>query len=144
MYMQVTLRRKNDSVHFEGQNQAGHVVQIDGPESIGGVDAGMRPMELLLISMASCACLDIAHILKKQRQTAEDISVSITGERHQVDSVKPFKSIHLAFSFKGELTSKKVEQALELSIYKYCSVAASLDKNIKISYDYSLIASDDE
>ncbi len=64
--MKVTLNRVNEDVHFEGVGTSNVPINIDGAEKIGGVDAGARPMELVLLAVGSCASMDIVSILKKQ------------------------------------------------------------------------------
>lgn len=133
--MEIILRQQNDSVHFEAANGGGNTVQIDGAPSIGGEDKGMRPMELLLTSVAACSVFDIVSILKKQRQPVEDVQIRAKGERAESGDVKPFTAIHLVFEFKGALNEKKVNRAVSLAVEKYCSVAASLNPDIPVTYE---------
>lgn len=137
--MNITLNRKNKAVHFEAVNQAGSTIQIDGPESIGGEGKGMRPMEILLTSIAGCSSFDLVEILKKQKEPLEDVKISIQGERRPEGDVKPFTKIELLFTLTGNLNEKKVARAVELSVEKYCSVAASLDPNIELIHRYEII-----
>ena len=50
---------------FVGETGSGHAIVIDGPESIGGRNLGVRPMELMLMSVGACSAVDVIHILKK-------------------------------------------------------------------------------
>ena len=43
-----------DGVSFLGKSESGHAVSLDGPSELGGKNAGMRPMEMLLISIPVC------------------------------------------------------------------------------------------
>ena len=63
--MKVELTRKNDAVHFEGIGMGNITVQIDGSPEIGGQGLGVRPMEMVLMALASCSSLDLVSILKK-------------------------------------------------------------------------------
>ena len=42
--MKITLNRIDDQLHFEGQNEEGNTVSIDGGVAIGGTGKGMSPM----------------------------------------------------------------------------------------------------
>ena len=54
-----------DNVMFVGQSGSGHSVVIDGPPEAGGNNAGVRPMELVLMGLGACTSFDVVSILKK-------------------------------------------------------------------------------
>jgi len=136
--MKITLQRSNDSVRFEGSNEAGNTVTVEGSPNIGGEGKGMRPMELLLVSLASCSSMDVVTMLKKMRQPLEDIRVLVEGHRDTDQIPAVFTQIHLHFVLKGDLRADKVVEALRLSVEKYCSVGRMLDKTAAITYDWEL------
>lgn len=138
--MKITLERIDDNVQFEATNDRGNTVVMDGASSIGGNEAGMSPMQLLLSAVAGCASFDVSLILKKQKQDIKNLKVEATGERPETGYAKPFTSIHLHFIVSGTPDDSKVKRAIELSVEKYCSVATSLDPNIKLSYDHEIKA----
>jgi putative redox protein len=112
----------NDAVHFEASAPSTTVkVHIDGSPEIGGQGLGVRPMEMVLMALASCSSLDFVTILKKQKQNIEDFSVSVEGQRReQVPTI--FTKIHLSFILKGTVDEDKAARAAELAVKKYCSV----------------------
>lgn len=133
--MEIRLKRVNDGVHFEGEGQIPGVrVHIDGPPSIGGIDAGARPMELVLMALGSCSALDLVSILQKQRQVIENFEVVVTGKRReQIPQI--FTDIHIIFQIRGDLDAEKVSKAAELAVKKYCSVHDMLAAGgIEITY----------
>ena len=136
--MKITLRRVNQAVRFEGSNSAGNTVLVEGSPEIGGEGQGMRPMEMLLVSLASCSSMDIVSILKKMRQPLEDLRVEVDG--HRATDLVPavFTKIHLHFILKGDLRADRVEEAIRLSVDKYCSVGRMLDKTAEITFDWKL------
>lgn len=136
--MKITLSQQNDAVHFQAKNEDGQTVDFDGTADIGGEGKGMRPMEVLLSSVAACSVFDITTILKKQRQPVEHIDIEVTGTRPAEGAPKPFKAIHLHFALTGTLEESKVARAVQLSVEKYCSVAESLDKTIRITYEFEI------
>ena len=135
--MRVHLTKLKDVLQFEGINPSGDAINIGAAESVGGTGLGMRPMELLLHAIASCASIDICLILKKQRQIIESYEV-ITNGRRAGEVPAYFETIHMEFVFTGKLDDKKVHRAVELSVEKYCSVAKTIDSNVKITYDYKI------
>lgn len=136
--MQVHLSRENKQLLLSAVNASDAKVFIDGPEELGGINGGLRPMELILTSLASCSAFDILLILQKQKQKVEDFSIIVDGVREKKQFNSPFKSIEMTFSFLGELDIKKVERAVELSVEKYCSVKASLHPDINIKYSVKI------
>jgi putative redox protein len=50
-----------------------------------------------------------------------------------------FESIHLLFQIGQNDVLVSVEKAIQLSMDKYCSVAASLDKGIKLTWQLGQI-----
>ncbi len=138
--MEVSLKQVNDAVHFEGRGQIPNVsVQIDGPESIGGVDAGVRPMELVLMALGSCSALDFVTILKKQKQKLQQLDIRVIGKRRE-ESPRIFTDIHLIFEMHGDLDQVKAEKAAELAVKKYCSVHDMLVAGgITITYELKIV-----
>ena len=120
----VRLQRQA-GIRFQGRNDRGHTVVLDGPEKLGGADQGIRPMELMLVALAGCSAVDVVHILGKQRQPLEDLQIDVEG--HRADAVPAvFESISLSFVAVGDVDAKKLERAVGLAVDKYCSVAAML------------------
>lgn len=136
--MKITLQRVNDAVRFEGSNSAGNKVLVEGSPEIGGEGQGMRPMELLLTSLAACSSMDTVSILKKMRQPLEDLRIEVEGHRDTEQVPAVFTKIHLHFILKGDLRPEKVEEAIRLSVKKYCSVGRMLEKTAEISYDWEI------
>ncbi|PIQ22540.1 MAG: disulfide bond formation regulator [Cytophagales bacterium CG18_big_fil_WC_8_21_14_2_50_42_9] len=136
--MKVELKRVNDAFHFEAVGAANVPVHIDGSPDIGGVDAGARPMEMILMGLGGCSAIDVVLILQKQRQVIEDLIISVEGERVTNETPSVFKTIHVHYSFKGDLSEDKVKRAIDLSMEKYCSVTAILNKTAEVTHSYSI------
>ena len=129
-----------EGVSFVAESGTGHKVILDGPEASGGRNAGMRPMELMLLSVGGCASYDVITILKKARQQVTNCEAIVNGER--VDEIPAvFKSIHIHFKVTGEnLKEKQVARAISLSAEKYCSATAMLVKGgVIFTHDFELI-----
>lgn len=110
--MQIQIDRLNDAVHLKAINEEGHEVNLDGSENIGGENLGYRPMQILLVALGSCASMDVLSILNKQRQTIENYSVYVDGERDPNKIPSLFTNIHVRFEFIGPLEEKKLDELL--------------------------------
>lgn len=129
--MKVELKRANNAFHFIGKGNSEHEVHVDASEAIGGEGKGVRPMELLLISIGGCASIDIGLILQKQRQQLDDYLIELVGERRTEDP-KTFRTIELKVKVWGDISPEKLEKAIELTVKKYCSVILCLNPEIQI------------
>lgn len=138
--MKISLQRLNDAVHMEAVNESGATLQIDGTEEIGGINAGFRPMQMLLAAAGGCSAIDVVGILKKQRQNPDDLKIEISGDRVSVDTYSEFKSIHIHFILAGDLDENKVARAIDLSLSKYCSVSKMLEKTATITSSFEIIS----
>jgi putative redox protein len=135
--MNVQLQRIDQDFHFEAVGASGVKVNIDAGENIGGHNLGARPMEMILMGLGGCSAIDVILILRKQKQKIEDLRIEIDAKR--ADAVPaPFTNIHMKFFLKGEIKMSKAQQAVELSVEKYCSVATMLEKSATITHEIIL------
>lgn len=128
-----------DGVSFEAESGSGHKVIIDGPPEEGGTNAGIRPMELILLGVGGCASFDVMSILKKSRQQVTDCITQIDAQRS--DSIPSvFTKIHMHFTVSGVgLKEALVKRAVSLSAEKYCSGSIMLAKaGVEITHDYEV------
>ena len=104
-----------EDVMFVAESETGHSVVLDGAPESGGRNMGMRPMELMALSVGSCSSYDVVTILRKARQQITSCEAKVTAQR--ADAIPAvFKSIHLRFRIAGKnLSEKQVERAIELS-----------------------------
>ncbi|GAB3166300.1 OsmC family protein [Telluribacter humicola] len=139
--MKVELVRVDDAFHFESTGSSDAIVHIDGSPEIGGHNAGVRPMELLLMGLASCSAIDIVLILKKQRQQITDFRIVAEGDREKEPDTerKPYRTMNLHFKLKGVgLDEAKVARAVKLSMEKYCSATAQFESTTQITHQVSI------
>ncbi|MTI89608.1 MAG: OsmC family protein [Balneolaceae bacterium] len=137
--MNISVNWLGTDQHMEATNEEGGSIRMDGTTSIGGLEGGMSPMQLLLAGIGGCSSIDVLSILSKQKQEVEKLDVEVKADKQKVEnSFSVFKTIHMHFILEGDLNPKKVERALKLSITKYCSVSKALEKSSEISYDYEI------
>ncbi|MGD0885504.1 MAG: OsmC family protein [Thermodesulfovibrionales bacterium] len=131
-----------DSRMFIGRDSFGRTV-VAGlwPKEAGEQSQewkGLKPSDLLVISLCSCSAYDVVEILKKQRQNL--IGLDITADAKQAsDPPYQFTDIHLHYVITGQnISAQKVGKAIELSQNKYCSVAATIRGVTKITHSFEV------
>lgn len=128
-------------------------VQWIGGERFVGVDStqhavvmstkkdsiGMKPSDMLLVAVGACSAVDVVGILQKKRLDLRGLDIQVSGEQ---DAAPPwtFKKIHVMYTLRGKaLTPAAVEQAIDLSQEKYCSVASTLRGAAALSHSYQIV-----
>ena len=136
------LVKQVKGITFIGKTDSNHWITMDGPESFGGSDAGIRPKELLMLSLGGCTGSDVASILGKKKIKFDGFEINITAESAD-EHPQVFTKMHLEYVFYGkDIPVKDVERAIELSLTKYCSVTAMLQKAMPIEHSYKIIDSE--
>jgi len=122
----IELARISGDYGFEARDENGHVVKMDSSPESGGQNYGVRPMQMLLMGLGGCSAIDVIMILKKQRQDVRDYKMIIKGDREVGKEPSLWKQIVIEFHIYGNVDEDKAKKAVELSLTKYCSVAATL------------------
>jgi putative redox protein len=119
-------------LHFEGRSEYDHVVPIDFSPPLGEGE-GIKPMELLLMSLASCSGQAVVSLLQKMRQDVRAFSVHAVGVKKE-DHPKVFTEISLEFHIEGPgIDPAAAEKAVKMSEEKYCPVWAMLKNGVAVS-----------
>lgn len=125
-----------EKLQFVGIDSTKHSVVISSPDEENGI--GMKPSELLLISLGSCTAYDVVSILSKKKKRITGLDVQITSTSRP-NYPRTLTHIHLAYTIRGHgLTEKAVRDAIELSKNKYCSVGLTLAAAAEISYEFTI------
>jgi putative redox protein len=130
--MEITIKHYNKQTLFEAKN--GNGISFIIGNSINNNVNHVRPMELLLTSLASCSSIDIIQILNKQKETIFDYEVRVKATRDKTKTPSLFKNITMYYIFKGDLKETKIRKAIELSLNKYCSVSKIIEQTATINY----------
>ena len=129
-----------DGVNFRLTSGTGHVTQSDGPAEEGGINAGMRPMEMVLLGMGGCTAFDVAQILRKRRREPDLLEIDLEAER-ATEVPKVFTRIHLKYRVRGKgITAREVQRAVELSLEKYCSATRMLAQTADITFELEVLS----
>jgi putative redox protein len=137
-WKEIVAEWKGEST-FVALNSDGGMVQM------GPMDGkpGMGPMQLLLAGLAGCTGMDIASILKKKRQPLQNLQVKVRGKRAN-DTPHVYTQIEVEYLLWGEgLDPSAIEQAIQLSEEKYCSVGIMLGAAAPISLTYRILTSEE-
>ena len=128
-----------DGVSFEAESGSGHRLILDGAPEHGGRNAGLRPMEAVLIGVGACSAFDVISILRKARQPVSDCVVELAAERAE-DPPRVFTRVRMRFVVTGKgLAPAKVERAVALSAEKYCSATAMLRPTVDIHHEVEIV-----
>lgn len=124
-----------DGEQFLAVGPSGHALVMDADRQR---NTGPGPMELLLLALGGCSGSDVVIILRKKRQAVKRIIIQVEGERApNPPQVWTRMKIHFRVVGQG-IDPRAVEQAVELSRTKYCSVAATLGKTAQIEWSHTI------
>jgi putative redox protein len=106
-----------------------HSITLDGNREVG-----FNPKALLLSSLAACSGIDVVDILEKMRLQFSDLEIDVEADQTE-EHPRVFKDILITYKIKTKSENEdKIKKAIDLSLDKYCGVAAMLRKNSLIKY----------
>src|ERR1700686_1331604 len=118
-----------DKERYVGEASSRHAIVVDTATT---EKTASTPMELGLIALCGCTASDVVGILRKKREPFTRLEVSATGERAS-GYPAVYTQIQVEYRIDGKVSRKAVEDAVNLSKEKYCSVSAMLEKTAKIT-----------
>jgi putative redox protein len=131
--MTITTHWK-EKLLFEAVQENGGAVTMDGH-----LQAGMSPKALLLAGLAGCSAVDVVEILEKMRVTFTGLTI-VSAADQTADHPRVFTDIDLHYAVTTDPANEdKVRKAIDLSLEKYCGVAAMLRKNSTIKYTFECV-----
>ena len=121
---------------FVGHTPSGHPILLDIDHTR---NSAPTPMELLLIALGSCTAVDVVSILRKKRQEVSAYRVEVRGQRRD-EHPRSYKRMEVHHIVTGRnISEQSVEQAIQLSEEKYCSVAATLRPTAEIVSSFEIV-----
>src|SRR5437660_12291848 len=81
---------------FTVESGSGHEAAIDEPPILGE-NGGMRPTEMLLGALGSCTGINAVLLLKKFKQSYENVAVEVEGDQ-EPDWPHRFTAIRITFA----------------------------------------------
>lgn len=117
----------------------GYSIPLDTGRSHGGHDAGISPMDLMLLSLAGCTGMDVLSILQKKQQKVTAFEVQVEGVRAD-EHPRVWVEIWVKFIVTGHrVDAVAVDRSIELSRDKYCGAAATLRHTATVHYSHEII-----
>lgn len=132
--MEIKLSKTEAAFEFTATNNQA-TLPICASPVLGAAQNGFRPMELILVGLASCLSIDVLTILYKQKQSIDKYQVKVKATRK--DAEPPvFENIMVSLYVWGKVSALKLDKALELTKEKYCSVYHILKPTAQIQTQY--------
>lgn len=122
-------------LQFLAETPSRHAVVFDADRQ---QNTAPGPMEMLLAALGACTATDVVEILRKKRQPLAGLEVEVAGVRAE-QPPRVWQRIELVYRLRGSLEEKAVQDAIELSQKKYCSVSQMLGRVATISYRYEIL-----
>ena len=125
-------------LQFMVETGSGHRLMID--DIVG--QTGPKPIELMAAALAGCTAFDVATILRnKKHKNLTSYEVSVEADQRPAPP-QVFTNVRIHHSITGvDIDAKSVEDAIQLSESKYCSVGAMVRQSgAEITTTYSIQA----
>ena len=127
---------------FTGTADTGFTVPLGASPKVGGDNDGLRPMELMAMSLAGCTAMDVISILRKMKQDVTAFEVKVHTERAE-GHPRVFTDAVIEYEVTGHgIDESSVRHAIELSALRYCPAQAMLGKVVPIRLDYAIFEGD--
>jgi putative redox protein len=121
-----------DKLEFVGTDSTKHSLVMSSQDEENAT--GLKPSDLLLLSLAGCTAIDVVAIMRKKRQAVTGLEINVHGEQDE-NPPWTFRHIHMEYVVRGKgLSEKGLAQAIQLSEEKYCSVKNTLACEVTSSY----------
>lgn len=135
--LSVSVNLINEKVKFEGVVRDNPAITIDYIPPLGD-GQGYMPLELLLVSLASCSGATVVSLLRKMSKNIISLKVNASGIRREQHPTS-FEKIHLDFLVNSsDIEQTDIIKAIQLSEESYCPVWAMLKNNVDITFKYEI------
>ncbi|MCG6956580.1 MAG: OsmC family protein [Gemmatimonadetes bacterium] len=132
----------HQGLSFTGKADTGFTVPLGADPKVGGASDGLRPMELMAMSLAGCTAMDVMSILAKKRQDITAFEVKVRADRAD-EHPRVFTSAGIEYEVTGHgIKESAVRRAIELSAVRYCPAQGMLAKLMPIRLHYTIYEGD--
>ena len=136
--LEVSVDLTNQKVQFNGVTRSNPAITIDCMPPLGD-GQGYTPLELLLISLASCSGTTIVTLLRRMRKNVSGLKVKAKGIRREQNPTS-FQKIILEYVISSEdVQSSEVEKAIKLTEETYCPVWTMLKNNVEVITEFRIV-----
>ncbi len=123
----IATARHVDGRTFWVATSTGHGLVVEGASEEARPPAGPGPMELMLVSLATCAGSTMRDLLTGMRQPFRRLVVRVWGERAS-EPPRVWTRIRLRYQVVGEVVPDRLARAVSLTDTKYCSASVMLSQ----------------
>jgi putative redox protein len=136
--LEVSCHLVNDKLHFIGNAEGRKPVDIDYIPPLGD-NLGYMPLQLLLLSLASCVGGTVLPLLRRMGKTISGLDVKASGIRRDQHPTS-FEKITLEFTLQSvDAQPADVDKALALAEETYCPVWAMVKGNVEVETKYTIV-----
>ncbi len=137
--LEVTVSSTDQKLGYTGSLRSHPAIPIDYVPPLGS-GQGYTPLEMLLMSLASCSGGTIGLLLRKMGKTVAAISVGAKGTRRDQHPTS-FRTISLDFTVtSGDVRDADMEKVIKLAEESVCPVWAMVKGNAEITTAYRIVA----
>jgi putative redox protein len=112
----------------------GHTVVMDAKPPVGQ-GKGQTPKQLLLAALCGCTAMDVASLLRKQRQDMKLFEVTAEAASREGTHPAVFTGVDIAFRIEGAVDPALALEAARLSQTRFCGISAMLSRSVPIRYE---------
>lgn len=134
----ITTRWEND-FHFIS-SQDNKEIHFDATALPGDHDLGVSPKTILLSALSGCTGMDVVALLnKKFKVSFSRFDITVSGALTDTHPIY-YDKIHILYTIDVADTDKeKVNEAVHLSLTKYCGVHEMLSKAAAITHEVKFL-----
>jgi putative redox protein len=126
MNMVVKIRFEPDKEILIGETPEGRRITLRILED-------MSPMELMLTALGSCAAIDLFKALSLRGVNIQSIEIELSGKPAKEDESNHIGEVLMTYTITAQnVTRKEVEEIVQQSLNRYCSIAIALKRSIDV------------
>uniref|UniRef100_UPI00404A768D OsmC family protein n=1 Tax=Flavobacterium sp. TaxID=239 RepID=UPI00404A768D len=115
-------------------------IHFDATALAGNHNLGVSPKTIILSGLSGCTGMDVVALLnKKFKVHFSNFDISVSGE---LTETRPsyYDKIHILYRIKvADADQEKVNEAINLSVTKYCGVHEMLSKAATITHEVKFL-----
>jgi len=137
--VEVRIDLADDRLRFAARAGTNEPIFADNIPPLGS-GKGYRPLEIFLISLATCSGSSIVSLLRKKRKAVTSFAMTAQGFRRE-EHPKIFEKIVLHCNLVSpDATDADMLRCIELTEEKYCPVWGMIKGNVEVICEYTIKA----
>lgn len=110
----------------------GYSIPMDASAPLGE-GAYASPKQVMLAGMAGCTAMDVISLLRKHKQDFQDFKMVVNAEAVKTHP-QVFNECVMEYFTEGAVDARILNESVQLSLSKYCSVNAMVSKVVPIKW----------